>query len=131
MIPHESCIASDADIMVNGDPRVYFAAERTVLAWIRTGLTLMGFGFVVARFGLFLSMIQPHASTSHPLSLFVGVSLVMLGVFTIAASAVQHRRFVASLPPADVPAQVAPSIPLFIAWALVAFGLLLAVYLAL
>ena len=36
------------------DPRVYFAAERTLLAWVRTGLALMGFGFVVARFGLFL-----------------------------------------------------------------------------
>ena len=36
------------------DPRVRFAAERTLLAWIRTGLALMGFGFVVARFGLFL-----------------------------------------------------------------------------
>ena len=36
------------------DPRVFFAAERTFLAWIRTGLALMGFGFVVARFGLFL-----------------------------------------------------------------------------
>jgi hypothetical protein len=36
------------------DPRIYFAAERTYLAWIRTGLGLMGFGFVVARFGLFL-----------------------------------------------------------------------------
>ena len=36
------------------DPRVRFAAERTLLAWMRTGLALMGFGFVVARFGLFL-----------------------------------------------------------------------------
>jgi putative membrane protein len=35
------------------DPRVYFAAERTLLAWIRTGLTVVGLGFVVARFGLF------------------------------------------------------------------------------
>ncbi len=36
------------------DPRVRFAAERTLLAWMRTGLALMGLGFVVARFGLFL-----------------------------------------------------------------------------
>lgn len=33
------------------DPRVYFAAERTFLAWLR-GFAPMGFGFVVARFGL-------------------------------------------------------------------------------
>ena len=31
------------------DPRVFFAAERTLLAWVRTGLTIMAFGFVVAR----------------------------------------------------------------------------------
>lgn len=36
------------------DPHVYFAAERTFVAWLRTGLALMGFGFVVARFGLLL-----------------------------------------------------------------------------
>jgi len=35
----------------------YLAAERTLLAWIRTGLALMGFGFVVARFGLFLQQL--------------------------------------------------------------------------
>jgi hypothetical protein len=34
------------------------AAEGTFLAWIRTGLALMGFGFVVARFGLFLKQMQ-------------------------------------------------------------------------
>ena len=36
----------------------YLAAERTLLAWIRTGLALMGFGFVVARFGIFLQEFQ-------------------------------------------------------------------------
>jgi len=35
----------------DADPRNYFAAERTFLAWIRTGLALMGFGFVVAASG--------------------------------------------------------------------------------
>ena len=45
----------------------YLAAERTLLAWIRTGLALMGFGFVVARFGLFLQQIQlvERGQTAH------------------------------------------------------------------
>jgi len=41
-----------------GDLRDYLAEERTFLAWIRTGLTLMGFDFVVARFGLFLEVMH-------------------------------------------------------------------------
>ncbi len=39
-------------------PADYLAAERTFLAWIRTGLALMGFGFVVACFGLLLEPLQ-------------------------------------------------------------------------
>ena len=44
----------------------YPAAERTLLAWIRTGLAWMGFGFVIARFGLFLQQLQ---IAQHPLSM--------------------------------------------------------------
>ena len=39
-------------------PADSLAAERTFLAWIRTGLALMGFGFVLARFGLFHRALQ-------------------------------------------------------------------------
>ena len=39
------------------DPRVLFAAERTQLAWNRTSVSLMAFGFVVERFGLFLNVL--------------------------------------------------------------------------
>ncbi len=49
------------------DPRVFFAAERTLLAWVRTGLTIMAFGFVVARFGLFLRLLAAqHVPGSTP-----------------------------------------------------------------
>lgn len=83
------------------DPRVYLAAERTFLAWIRTGLSLMGFGFVVARFGLFLREIE---FSQHPLSLhsarftlWVGTALILIGVAVNLFSAFQHIRFVTAV----------------------------------
>jgi len=83
------------------DPRVYFAAERTFLAWIRTGLSLMGFGFVVARFGLFLlqSAEASHASAfkSYGFSIWVGTAMVLLGVFVTLTSALRHIRIIAGL----------------------------------
>lgn len=83
------------------DPRVYFAAERTFLAWIRTGLGLMGVGFAVARFGLFLR--QLRASEAHitvhgtGLSVWSGVAIVFLGVVVLVAAIVEHLILVREL----------------------------------
>lgn len=75
------------------DPRVHFAAERTLLAWVRTGLALMGLGFVVARFGLFLRELAavheaPAANTGF--SLAIGTTLVALGVVVQLGAAARH-----------------------------------------
>ena len=83
------------------DPRVYFAAERTFLAWIRTGLALMGIGFAVSRFGLFLR--ELGASESHlsvhatGLSQWSGVALVALGVIVNISAVVRHFQLVREL----------------------------------
>ena len=81
------------------DPRIYFAAERTFLAWIRTGLSLMGFGFVVARFGLFLkeSAAASQAVKSCGFSIWVGTAMVLLGVFVNLTSALRHIRIISGL----------------------------------
>src|SRR6201997_686086 len=78
------------------DPRVYFAAERTFLAWIRTGVALMGFGFVVARFGLFLrEMAAAHQLVSYRttgLSLWLGTGLLVIGIVVNVGATIQHIR---------------------------------------
>ena len=77
------------------DPRIYFAAERTFLAWIRSGLALMGVGFAIARFALFLREMRGNAQTG--LSVYAGVSVVILGVVVLLVSIVQHVRVVHDL----------------------------------
>ena len=88
------------------DPRIYFAAERTFLAWIRTGLGLMGVGFAVSRFGLFLREMQANEvhSPAHGtvirstgLSVYSGVVLVALGVLVNVTAVWQHFRTVKEL----------------------------------
>jgi putative membrane protein len=87
------------------DPRVLFAAERTLLAWQRSAIALMGFGFVVERFGLFLQMIahQPLAASQRGFSLGLGVLLLLLGAAVALISARQFRQVAKSLDPAVVP----------------------------
>ena len=119
------------------DPRVFFAAERTLLAWIRTGLTIMAFGFVVARFGLFLALLaaqHPAPSRVDPtphISSIVGIVLVVLGAASILVAAAQHRNYVTTLPAADLPPAHSVNFPLVVALLLGLLGLAVAVYLAL
>ena len=74
------------------DPRVRFAAERTFLAWVRTSLALMGFGFIVARSDWLLQGANGSSSPlAHPsTSLLFGVALVVLGVIINLAAATEH-----------------------------------------
>jgi putative membrane protein len=87
-----------ADVGSN-DPRVHFAAERTFLAWIRTGLSLMGFGFVVARFGLFLKEMSGHAPgvKTYGFSLWAGSAMVLLGAMMNLAAVARHLEVIGRL----------------------------------
>ena len=78
-------------------PADYLANERTFLAWIRTSIALMGFGFVIVKFALFIREISyalgdkaPAAGRGH--SAFVGVTMVALGALMSTLAYIRYRN---------------------------------------
>ncbi len=117
------------------DPRIYFAAERTFLAWIRTGLGLMGVGFAVSRFSLFLRELTaaqahlPAHSSSLPRG--SGIALVALGVFVNLAASYRHIILIRQLREGTWQAGRISLQAVVLAVLLAAGGVAMAVYLAL
>jgi uncharacterized protein (DUF302 family)/uncharacterized membrane protein YidH (DUF202 family) len=113
-------------------PSDYLAAERTFLAWIRTGLALMGFGFVVARFGLFLRELQTGQPSlpapSYGFSFWFGTALIILGVIVNIVSAKRHVRLVQELNSGGSAFTRPSSLAVIVALALAVIGLAMAIY---
>lgn len=112
------------------DLRVLFAAERTLLAWQRSGLALMGFGFVVERFGLFMRMVtgQAPSHVDRAFSLWLGVALLCLSAAVLAFAARQFRLVVKQLAASEIPAGYATGVAVWLNIALAGIALSLAVY---
>ncbi len=78
-------------------PNDFLANERTYLAWIRTGIGIMAFGFVVVKFSLFVKQIGLALGTtinvqSRGYSASIGIVLVVIGVLSIVLSFSQYRK---------------------------------------
>jgi putative membrane protein len=117
------------------DPRIYLAAERTFLAWIRTGIAFMGFGFVVARFGLFLREIAHSnnmAVTQHDndFSLPVGIALIVAGIIVNLVAALRHHRYIKALDQGQFRQAYGLIFTFLVAGFLAIIGLAVAIYLA-
>jgi putative membrane protein len=115
------------------DPRIRLAAERTLLAWIRTGLAMMGFGFVVARFALWLRAFAVTAPSEpqprYHLSVWFGMALVLLGVLTNGIAAKRHERYVRDLGAGNPDPELKPMLGITVAFVLAVIGLAMAAYL--
>ncbi|MGZ8247929.1 MAG: YidH family protein [Methylomagnum sp.] len=87
------------------DPRVFFAAERTLLAWNRTSLAWMAFGFVIERFGLFMRLVS--GKTGEPphwgISFWLGLAFIFIGALIAMLSTLQYRKVLKTLKPVEIP----------------------------
>ena len=118
------------------DLRDYLAEERTFLAWVRTGIALMGFGLVViAHFELFAD--EPHftqrASGLHPHgpSLWFGTALVAIGVAVNLLSAWRYMRLVGELSRGQFVHRSVSKQGVIVALFLALLGIAMAIYLTL
>jgi putative membrane protein len=87
--------------------QLHQANERTLLAWIRTGIAMMGFGFAIARFGLFLRELEPLQPVPQRISHgsgWQGALLVGLGAGINLLATARYRTTKRAIDNADYPA---------------------------
>lgn len=118
----------------DSDPRILFAAERTLLAWLRTGLAIIAIGFVVARFGLFIHLLAVQVrpsqlNLSSSISAGLGIAFVIVGSMAIFVAALQHRRVISTLNPVDLPPGYSTRFAVILSLVVAALGVMLSAYL--
>ncbi len=125
--PEQTTDRPEMDHRESSTPRDYLANERTLLAWARTGIAVMGLGFVVARFNLAIRELTD--TPSRGLATTFGVALVLCGALTLVLAAVRYLRVGAALSQSSY--TWSPRLGLLLSGVLVLAGILLALYLVL
>ena len=96
------------------DPRIFFAAERTLLAWTRTSITFLGFGVLIERFGMFVKMtLGTQLEVFHrSFAFWLGLAFILCGIGIAVLSSIQFGRFVRTLKPQEIPDRYWPGMGL-------------------
>lgn len=91
----------------------------------------MAFGFVIARFGLFLEVLQPEKELAgaSQYSLFSGAFLVFVGAVSIFLGMARYRSFCRTLLPGEIPSTTTTLAPSLICLIIAVLGILLALHL--
>ncbi len=111
------------------------ANERTFLAWVRTGIAVMAFGFLVERFDIFLQIVASsahqhrHSVSGQAFGNIAGFALILAGALMIALSTLRFRRAAKDIDDAQVKPGMETRLDLTLSAMLVLLGVALAVYL--
>jgi putative membrane protein len=106
------------------DPRVLFAAERTLLAWTRTVAGLIALGFFIDR----ASFMGAPGVPERAWAAWVGVAFILLGVLLNIVSIIHYRRALAALRPVEIPVRYWPNLASLASLGVAVLGVLLALY---
>ena len=111
------------------DPRVFFAAERTLLAWNRTSIALIAFGFVIERSGLLIALTTPAVPKEGQslATLWVGLMFILLGAWVAIFASRQYACLIKSLDPVEIPQGYSARWGIWINGVVALLGVLLAV----
>jgi putative membrane protein len=100
------------------------AAERTLMAWIRTALSLIGFGFGIGKLAAYMDAAGLHTRFDVPhSSLIFGASFIVVGILGLLAAIVQHARILKRLSRPDFAYNAMRPIAMTVAILLMLIGL--------
>jgi putative membrane protein len=131
-------MAGAAPHVSNDEYRMFLQLETSLLVWLRTSLALMGFGFVIARFGLFLREIAQANQVNvqeHPwltqANILSGTGLIVLGMVVLLIAIWNHQQCLDRLHRGELALPSRWSLSVIVSLLLAALGTGLAIYLAL
>ena len=93
-------LTEDAVIEDSSRARDHLANERTFLAWVRTSVAIVVFGFAIGRFAIAmrqLATFQGHVWKTTGLSVWMGMSSILAGVVMVIAGLMRYRKTRAQL----------------------------------
>jgi putative membrane protein len=112
------------------------ANERTFLAWVRTAIAVMAFGFVIERFDLFLQLAAPQlalkqaAPHGQMFANLAGLAFIAIGVLMIALAGIRFVKTAKGIESDDAVPSPGERLDLALAILLVLLGVALFLYLS-